>query len=586
MKKTKAQIMDDIRKYAKGKEITPSLIRKYLMEELHLSRASAYRFFNKSDNEYISLNGRNYEKRDNIDYTNDEYEELTKKVFDILHRMEKNSLHTITLKEIQEIAEEAGTTVRFLSFNILGLDMNAYDKLISGEIKETKISLGLGFKDPDLSKKVKEVKQQLIQTVLGKKYTLEEIKQLSEENKIPLPIMLKKILCLTQKQILNLNKGKRVRFTSSREFIDYDYNEQATYEDIKRDLEEEQLEENEYIVFQEKDKKDSIYEDEKFYDISADSKDKFIEMLNDKKEKLKLKKEHLIKKYDEMYLELLDSYKELNIKNRKGSIHTPNTNKKMEEYIREIKEIISRNPKYYKFYPPKLRLEDFEKIAEDFNMDKTYLAYKMFGERTYKRKKENASNPYYEISDKKLPAASRFYILFQDEIDDGIKKIVHRTMRSNTMLPDSISEDLYQILRMRVIIRGNEILFYGRECKSKEEYLAGVFAYLKSVCDSQCKKYRMTNKSLNDKIKDDSESEFGDFIPSSDSVEAIDNGETVENVLKNASDPSDYQIMEDMIRCLQETGNREEALKKLAKEMGISKEELETELKKIYERIN
>lgn len=86
MKKTKAKIMNDIITYAQGKEITPSLIRKYLMEELHLSRSSAYRFFNKSDNEYINLSDRKYEKRDNIEYSNEEYEQLTKKAFEVLRK--------------------------------------------------------------------------------------------------------------------------------------------------------------------------------------------------------------------------------------------------------------------------------------------------------------------------------------------------------------------------------------------------------------------------------------------------------------------------------------------------------------------
>lgn len=587
MKKTKAQIMNDIIISAKDKEVTPSLIRRFLIEELHLSRATAYRFFNKSDDEYINLDGRKYEKRDNIEYSNEEYELLTKKVFEELRKMGKNSLHAITLREIQKIAEEVGTTARFLSCNILGLDTNAYDKLIRGELKESKLSLGLGFKDPALSEKVTTTKHQLIQSVLGQKFTLQEIEKIAEENEIPLPIMLKKVFCLTTKQILNLNRGKSVIFSNSREFIDYDYNEPATYEDKKRDLDYKQSDSDSFIVFQEEDKKDSIYEDENFYIISADNQEEFIEQLNEKKEQMRLKKEALIEKYDEMYLELLDSYKELNIKSNHSSIHTPNTNKIMVAYIKEIKEIISRNPKYYKFYPPKLKLEDFEKIAEDFNIDKEYLAYKMFGEIHYERKKANAENPYFEISDRKLPEASNFYVLFQDEVESGIKRIVNKTIHSNTMVSSNISEDLEQILRMRVIIRGNEILFHGRDCQSKEEYFAGVFAYLKAVCDSQCKKYRMTDKSLNDKIKDDSDSEFGDFIPSTDSIEDIcTTDETVETIIQSATDSSDQQILEDMIKCLQETGNRESALMKLADEMKISKEELETKLNEIYERLN
>ena len=321
--------------------------------------------------------------------------------------------------------------------------------------------------------------------------------------------------------------------------------------------------------------------------ISADNQEDFIAQLNNKRKKLKLKKEYLIEKYDDMYLKLLNSYKELNIHTTHSSIYAPNTNKTMEVYIREIKEIISRNPKYYKFYPPKLGLEDFERIAEDFNIDKSFLAYKMFGETHYERKKEKAEKPYFEIYSEELPEASNFYIMFQDEIDNGIKRIVNKTIHSNTMISDSISEDLFQILRMNIIIRGNNILFHGKDCESKDEYLASIFAYLKAVCDRTCKQFRMTNKSLNDRIKEGSESEFGDFIAGSDTAEDIDsNGEAVENVLQSATDSSDHKIMEDMIRCLQETGNREDALRKLAKEMGISREELQTKLKEIYERLN
>ena len=86
------------------------------------------------------------------------------------------------------------------------------------------------------------------------------------------------------------------------------------------------------------------------------------------------------------------------------------------------------------------------------------------------------------------------------------------------------------------------------------------FAYLKAVCDGQCKKNRMIYKSLNDKIKDGSESEFGDFIPSTDSIEDIGSSdEAVETIIQSVADSSDQQILEDMIRCLQETGNRESA---------------------------
>ena len=145
--------------------------------------------------------------------------------------------------------------------------------------------------------KVKITKHQLIQSVLGKKFTLQEIEKIAEENQIPLPIMLKKVFCLTTKQILNLNRGKSVIFSNSREFIDYDYNEPASYEDIKRDLDYDKLDNNEFVVFQEEDKKDSIYEDEKFYIISAESQEDFIEQLNYKKEQVRLKKEYLIEKY-------------------------------------------------------------------------------------------------------------------------------------------------------------------------------------------------------------------------------------------------------------------------------------------------
>ena len=159
MERTKAEIMNDIEQYANGKELTPSIIRDYLMIVLHLSKATAYRFMRKSDKDVVIISQRKYEKRDNINYSDEEYKELTQKAFEILHEMGKTSLYVITYEEIKMIAEKNGTTPRFLSCNILGLDTNAFDKLVRGEIKESKLSLGLGFKDDDLSEKVKNTRK-------------------------------------------------------------------------------------------------------------------------------------------------------------------------------------------------------------------------------------------------------------------------------------------------------------------------------------------------------------------------------------------------------------------------------------------
>lgn len=104
MKKTKLEIMKDIKEFAKDDEVTPSFIRKYLIEILGLGRASAYRFLQKSDSDFIVFTQKKYEKKDSIDYTNEEFEEITLSTFEIMHKNNKSTLSTITLQEIEEIA--------------------------------------------------------------------------------------------------------------------------------------------------------------------------------------------------------------------------------------------------------------------------------------------------------------------------------------------------------------------------------------------------------------------------------------------------------------------------------------------------
>ena len=102
----------------------------------------------------------------------------------------------------------------------------------------------------------------------------------------------------------------------------------------------------------------------------------------------------------------------------------------MKSYIKEIKEIITRNPKYYTYYPPKLKIVDFEKIAKDFNFDTSYLAYEMFGESHYIRQKTEESA--FELPYEKLPLATEFYELFHTDMEKAIKHTVY--MRNQTGL--------------------------------------------------------------------------------------------------------------------------------------------------------
>ena len=52
-----------------------------------------------------------------------------------------------------------------------------------------------------------------------------------------------------------------------------------------------------------------------------------------------------------------------------------------------------------------------------------------------------------------------------------------------------------------------------------------------------------------------------------------------------ACDEDDRDIIKNMIGFLGETGNREDALKKLAEQMGISVEKAEEKLKDVYSRL-
>ena len=130
MRKTKKQIMEEICIYANNKEVTQSTIRKYLIEELKMSRSSAYRFLNKSDEEEIEIKNRETKKRDDIEYSEKEYEEIVNKCYEIIHsKYGLKSNDMITLKLAKSIAEDAGVNCRWLCCNILGMNTNNYDKL-------------------------------------------------------------------------------------------------------------------------------------------------------------------------------------------------------------------------------------------------------------------------------------------------------------------------------------------------------------------------------------------------------------------------------------------------------------------------
>lgn len=591
MKKTKLEIMKDIKEFAKDDEVTPSFIRKYLIEILGLGRASAYRFLQKSDSDFIVFTQKKYEKKDSIDYTNEEFEEITLSTFEIMHKNNKSTLSTITLQEIEEIAEKVGTTPRFLCLNILGIDAKKFDKLMSGELKTAKIILGLGYKDDKMAKKVKDVKHKLIQEQQGKKFSLDEIIELSNRENIPVEIMLKKILDLSNAQITRLYKDTNIKFTSRREFIDYPYNEEIEPSSIYKKHQEVVEEEfNQHIFLDEEDEKDCIYEEDDFYIINASTQEEFINELNKKVDFLKKKRTALIEKYDEKYIELVESFKELNIDFNNTIRSNSNLNKILDIYISQLKKIISRNPKYYEYYPPKLRIEDFKKIATDLGIDEKLLAYRMFKDSHYDRKEKN-ENAYYEIECKKMPQASNFYILFQKELEQGIGKIVYRTVSDYKGRIGDVADDIFQLLRIEVINKGVQMLFYGKDCETKEEYIAKVFPYLKAKCKSLCEKeLQRTALSLDASIKEDSGSKFENFVADphgEDFIEPEEPEESDESTIKNILEgfnEEDSKIIMTMYNLISKTGNRVQALKILALRMGISVDELNKTLGQIYER--
>ena len=588
MKKKKKEILQDIATLTQDKEITPDLIRKYLKEELHLSKASVYRFFFKDDNEDISysLEAKTKEKRDNIDYSDEEYESIVRNAFDILHKDNKNSSSNITINEIRKIAEIVGTTDRFLSCNVFGIDTKAFDRLVSGELKSTKISLGLGFKDPVLAEAVRKTKHELIKTKFGESFSLDDIKSFATEKEIPITICLKKVFCLTRAQILGLQKEKKVRFSSNREFIDYEYNDLPTKNDFLYEDIEELTDSRKIDVLTDEDLKDNLYENVDFYEIESNNQDEFIDKLNEKRKYLNEKREYLTKKYDKLYKDLLDNYKSLNIPITHRLPYNSNSNEILDNTIFQIKEIIKRNPKYYEYYPPKLKINDFEEIAKNFNIDSKYLAYRMFGTTHYNKKINESENKYFEIPAPKLPMASNFYRLFQKELDTGIKKIAGKIVSDIPGATRDIAEDIAQILRISVFTKCNNILFYGRQRETKEEYLGDIFAYLKVIGISKCKDLRSKDIHLNDTVKEGSDTELGDFIPADKTVEEIvEDNSSVGNVISMACDEDDRDIIKNMIGFLGETGNREDALKKLAEQMGISVEKAEEKLKDVYSRL-
>lgn len=585
MRKMKKQIMEEIYEYADNKEVTKSTIRKYLIEELKMSRSSAYRFLNKSDEEEIEIKNRETKKRDDIEYSEKEYEEIVNKCYEIIHsKYGLKSNDMITLKLVKSIAEEAGVNCRWLCCNILGMNTNNYDKLERGNSKTSKISIGLGFKNPEISKKVKELRHELIGTKLGEKFSLQDIQDLAEEKEIPMQIILEKVFCLTRGHIYRLLKGSNIIFNNKREFIDYEYNEEL--EDDKLDTWIDDIKENseqpyqEYKFFKEEDKEDQLWENPEYYYLNASSQEEYVERLNIKREEMKIRRQNQIKKYDEMYEMLLESYKELNIANNKSSLTTPNTNKIMKNYIKEIKEIITRNPKYYTYYPPKLKIVDFEKIAKDFNFDTSYLAYEMFGESHYIRQKTEESA--FELPYEKLPLATEFYELFHTDMEKAIKRIISNiTSKNRDTVTNGLEDDMMQILNINILERGNQLLFYGEDNKTKEEYLSTIYRYLKVVCKQKVRSLKQYSVSLNKRVKEDSDKEHGDLIK--DEKTNVENEAT--GILDMISDEESFEIIQLMIQNLNETESREEALVKVAEQLKISREELKDKLNDIYEQI-
>lgn len=585
MRKMKKQIMEEIYEYADNKEVTKSTIRKYLIEELKMSRSSAYRFLNKSDEEEIEIKNRETKKRDDIEYSEKEYEEIVNKCYEIIHsKYGLKSNDMITLKLAKSIAEDAGVNCRWLCCNILGMNTNNYDKLERGNSKTSKISIGLGFKNPEISKKVKELRHELIGTKLGEKFSLQDIQDLAEEKEIPMQIILEKVFCLTRGHIYRLLKGSNIIFNNKREFIDYEYNEEL--EDDKLDTWIDDIKENseqpyqEYKFFKEEDKEDQLWENPEYYYLNASSQEEYVERLNIKREEMKIRRQNQIKKYDEMYEMLLESYKELNIANNKSSLTTPNTNKIMRNYIKEIKEIITRNPKYYTYYPPKLKIVDFEKIAKDFNFDTSYLAYEMFGESHYIRQKTEESA--FELPYEKLPLATEFYELFHTDMEKAIKRIISNiTSKNRDTVTNGLEDDMMQILNINILERGNQLLFYGEDNKTKEEYLSTIYRYLKVVCKQKVRSLKQYSVSLNKRVKEDSDKEHGDLIK--DEKTNVENEAT--GILDMISDEESFEIIQLMIQNLNETESREEALVKVAEQLKISREELKDKLNDIYEQI-
>lgn len=396
----KKEITNKIEEYAKKAdlEMTPSLVRKYLVDVIGLSKSSAYRFFSKGEDDYIYIERKTPQRRENFEYSDEEFGEITEKAFEILHMNGKNSDTPITREEVIFIARKCNIKPEFLAYNILGIDTKHYDDLMSGKYKTLKISLGLGFKDDEISKKVRVLRNYCIKNYIGKKFTQAEIEQMAEEFELPIQIIIKKVFNASASNIQYLKKYGVLRFNTRREFIDYPYNNELDEEKRKNLYNSpfEQVNTNQTLsIFTEDDRKDSILEDEIFYEINATTKEQFIENLNNKRKILKKKREYLISKYDEKYNELLEIIKDLELQKGPDGKYLPNSKTILDDYISQLKEIITRNPKYYQYVPLCLEYNDFLKISEDFKISKEYLAYQMFGITPYnirERKEKTAES--------------------------------------------------------------------------------------------------------------------------------------------------------------------------------------------------
>ena len=185
------------------------------------------------------------------------------------------------------------------------------------------------------------------------------------------------------------------------------------------------------------------------------------------------KNQDLQTKYDDMYLKLLNKYKDDIILNSETfNVRKQYYSNYQQQYFQQLYEVLKRNPKYTKG----IEKETFEKIASDFNIPVEELYSKMFKKNAYLYKHKNRIN-LHDRTVINMPVHVR-EVLANDivRISNNISKLYDFDKVNKE---DIAGEIIYSLLNY-----GGMIIYNFEEGKNLDDLIGMMGGYAKRV--SRC----------------------------------------------------------------------------------------------------